>query len=141
MTNTIYSITIALFLLSSYCHAQQQHINPHMDTLSIARYPLTHPEMLNTISDAVLKKHRGENRRHILQSLILNPNSPDSTLCKIAVFLLKQPAADEDILLTLVSHKNISANTATVISENAKDNKKLDILYRYCLIRINNPEK
>lgn len=136
MKKSIHLFNIVLFFWATFCQAQQQDINPHVDTLAIARYPLTNTGVLHKISIHTIKNYHGETSARILQSLVLNPKSADSTLCNIAMFLLKKPALDEDLLLTLASHKNITKNTYSVIAEKVIENKNLNMLYRYCTLRI-----
>lgn len=122
--------------MASFVQAQENHINPYIDTLEIARYPLTPTVVLDAVTDSTIKYFRDEKSKHIIQSLILNPNSSDNSLLKISQFLLKQSKVDKDELLSLVCHKNISINSINIISKLVKDNTDLESVYEFCEIRL-----
>jgi len=131
-------ITIVFIFISQIVFAQENHINPYKDTLELARYPLTPTIVLDEIADSTIKYFHDEKSQNIIISLILNPNSSDKSLLKIAEFLIKQTKVDKDELLTLVCHKNISINSINIISKLVKDITDLESVYEFCKITLNN---
>lgn len=129
-------IAIVFLFISAVAFAQENHINPYTDTLELARYPLTPTIVLDEIADSTIQYFNDERSKNIIIALILNPNSSDNSLLKIAEFLLKQSTINEDELLTLVSHKNISNNSLIIISELIKENVELKTVYEFCEILI-----
>jgi hypothetical protein len=106
-------------------------IEPYRDQLGLAQYPLTSPEILDSVAGSAIK-NLAEDGQKILEAVILNPNSSDRTLNKISSFLLKQPKVDQDLLLTLASHDNISKDTLNNLANSVKGKKNLDLLYEFC---------
>lgn len=123
---------VFLFLVVIGNAQTNMSINPYVDTLGLARYPLTDTLVLHAIAEATISSFHGEKSDQIIDALILNPNTADITLNTIAFFLSSKEVINQDRMLALASHKNSSKKTINNILIYTEGKSGLDLLNAYC---------
>lgn len=123
----------------------ENHTEPYQDPLAIADYPLSHPSQIDSVVNKSLRdiklpelKDLGMN---VIESASLNPNTSDKTLGRIASFLVNQKNINEDLIFSVLGHKNISSETVKNISEALKNKPEAKDLRTFCEMKLKSIEK